>query len=270
MLRDSTNGRGMSTASTNGMTPHQGESDTSTASDPSTATLASEPLHASTGSEEVFAHPELQQFLFRVIIHSHSHFAWRNTYSEISRVIDTRQSGRWLIGTGMAIDGSAYEVTVQQGKWYARRLSADEAAVLGAVGESIQRGIQGNIDFETRRLVTLQEPELQLVSNAKGDRKLTGTIDFADASKQPVDHISLIYYCPIPEKQNATATYYQHFEGDRLPEGAVEISIALSDVGSPEYGGRFILDAYVPRPIASFYHVSNELVVTGDVFDQTQ
>jgi serine/threonine protein kinase len=214
-------------------------------------------------AEDYFAYKSLQKYLVGIFHSRKSQYAWRLTYSEIARTLDLEKRGTWLIGNGLTKDGNAYEITAQQGRWYPRKIPPEEAAELGVSGESTRNKLNYIMQFPTRKLVTLQKAELSITESA-GIQILNGRVYCTNKLPQKVEHLALVCLYPVPEEGNLTRRLYQHINSNIVRSGWLNVSIQLDQNANLEYGSRLFLEAYLARPTAGFFQISNELIITID------
>jgi len=210
-----------------------------------------------------FTHPALKEFMDKTIQDMHSKFAPRMLYTEIATTIERGQIGTWRIGAGLTRDGNAYEVVVRNQKWFSRRLPVEEATQAGLTGGRVSRTLNAMWELPEYPLAKLGEPSLRVVTDG-GGRRLVGTLHSNIDSLPEVEHLTLVFSTVSPEPgENQTRESFQHLRSGQLPDGVFPVDMPLDAGADLKYGGRFHLQAFLRRPKAGFFRVSNEWVWTG-------
>jgi hypothetical protein len=216
-----------------------------------------------------FEHQDLYKFLTEVVDDSRSDFMQRLLYTEIAATMQREHVGSWRIGSGMSRDGKAYVFEVKNTRWFARKLSDDEAREMGLAGNQWGRSIDVMWSMPVEQILQIDAAELRVATDVHGKRALLGTIRCkldgsrrADPSRR-VDYLSLVFSSPSAKQENATRDVYQYVRPERLPDGRFEVCIPVGPGQDAPRAGRFYFLAFLFEPKASFYRISNELVWTG-------
>jgi serine/threonine protein kinase len=214
--------------------------------------------------QPAFAHPELYEYLAARI---NSKYVLRMTYTEIATTMEQAQTGEWRIGAGMTRDGSAYEFSVRTGKWFARILSPEESRQKHILEKTVSRSVPGDWQLPALPLVTLRDARVRAEIDANGEKTLVGTIQCDRKAVQRVDHMQWAFICPVPDK-DAANNFFETIVSDEPPSGTLRIERKLGANVDLRLGGRFYIQAFVFRPQAGFYRISNELVWTNEAADK--
>jgi len=172
--------------------------------------------------------------------------------------------GSWRIGPGMSRDGKAYVFDVKNTRWFARKLSDDEARELGLSGNQWGRSIDVMWSMPVEQIMEIEAADARVETDAEGNRALVGTIRCKVDAPRRVDYLSLVLSTPSPEQgENVTREVYQYVRPERLPGETFQVRIPLDPGQDVPGAGRFYFQAFLFEPKASFYRISNELVWTG-------
>ena len=213
------------------------------------------------GPPPVFGHEDLHQFLTKTFKPMRTPQLWRMLYTEIATTIDRGQPGRpatWTIGGALTSDGKAYEIAVRAGEWFPRVVPPSEVAEKGLT-KGISRSVQTPWRMPVKELVRLSEPELRLVQGADGSHTLAGRIRCVADSEQPIEHLALVIEFPS-DKEDATNTLYQQYRITEIPSGWLEVKLGIDPAVNLKHAPRIYLQAFLARPAAGFFRISNELL----------
>jgi hypothetical protein len=211
-----------------------------------------------------FTHADLYRTLTQVVDDSRSDFMQRLLYTEIATAVEREQVGSWRIGSAMARDARAYEFSVRNAQWFARRLSPAEAQRMGLAAGSWGRTLNVPWTPPVNQIVTIDSVDVRIEANADGRPVLAGHIQCRSGRPQRVDYLCLVFAYPSPVPgENVTRNIYQYVRPERMPDGLFEVHIPLARDSFAPQGGRFYFQCFLFQPKASFYRISNELVWMG-------
>jgi len=219
----------------------------------------SAPSAAPAQQQPVYAFEDLRDFLFSRVKTSRGRYAERMLYTEIATTLENGQTGTWEIGTGMTVDGRAYEIAVRQGAWFAKQLSAEEVAQRGIGPSNVVRTLDKLWKLPVCQLATLSQAEVRTATSKSGELAVIGRVYCQSGSSQPIEHLALVFECPSGNG-SAMADFYQHLHMLQLSSGWIEVFRPVHKKVDLEHGGRFFLMGFVGTPKAGFYRLSNELV----------
>jgi len=210
----------------------------------------------------MYAHKDLYDFLDTLMKDDDNEFVSRTLYTEIATTMDRGEQGRWLFGGGMSSDGKLYRVLVDDGKWFARVVPPEEAPLNMLQSASVSRSLRDVWIPPVRQLAVLEDPRLQVEPGTNGGRAmLTGYIRCVTDSTDWVEHLALFAETPTPgDTSVGIVGAPQYLRVNRLPVGLIQVSIELAPRADVRQGARLHLYAFLARPKAGFYRVSNELV----------
>jgi len=217
------------------------------------------PSAAPARQQPVYAFEDLRDFLFSKVRTSRGRYAERMLYTEIATTLENGQTGAWEIGTGMTVDGRAYEIAVRQGAWFAKQLSAEEVAQRGIGPANVVRTLDKLWKLPVCQLATLSQAEVRTATSKSGELAVIGRVYCQSGSSQPIEHLALVFECPSSDG-SAMADFYQHLHMLQLSSGWLEVFRPVNEKVGLEHGGRFFLMGFIGTPKAGFYRLSNELV----------
>ncbi len=233
------------------------------------------------GPPPVFTREDLHQFLVKTLKPTRTPQLWRMLYTEIATTVDREQVGTWRIGSAMTNDGNACEIVVRTGAWFPRFLTPREAAEIGLQPTGSSRNVTRLWRLPIKELVSLQQPELSVVEGAgketrppprldnrrnpaRGEaRRLVGRIRCVASDNQRIEHLALVMEFPS-NNQDAISTLYQQYRITELPSGWLEVDRELDATINVKHGTRLYLQAFLARPEAGFFRISNELLWTKE------
>ena len=218
------------------------------------------------GPPPIFTHEDLHQFLVKTLKPMRTPQLWRMLYTEIATSIDRGQPGRpatWLIGSGLTSDGKAYEIAVRTGGWFPRIVPPREAAEKGLKPKGTSRSVTQVWKLPVEELVSLRDPDLRVVQGTDGAHTLVGRIRCVANANQPIEHLALVIEFPS-DKEDATNTLYQQYRITELPSGWLEVKREIEPAVNLKHAPRIYLQAFLGRPEAGFFRISNELLWMRD------
>jgi hypothetical protein len=187
---------------------------------------------------------------------------WRMLYTEIATTIARGQPGRpatWVIGSALTSDGKAYEIAVRTGGWFPRIVPPHEAAEKGIQPRTLSRNVAQLWRLPVKELVSLGDPDLRVVPGPAGGHTLAGRIRCVSKSIQPIEHLALVIEFPS-DKVDATSTLYQHYRITEIPSGWLKVNLEIDPAVNLKHAPRLYLQAFLARPEAGFFRISNELL----------
>jgi serine/threonine protein kinase len=212
------------------------------------------PVNGLVKEEPFYEHKDLYDFLENTLRTSQGKYVLLLTYTEIAAVINSGRSGTWTIGAGKTKDDNAYEVSVKAGKWSWKKLSGLELMLVKR--DSISRSVPVGGEMPAEPLVSLAKPQLRVVRNAKGEQTLVGTIYCTRNTSKWVEHLTLWIQCKADKKEVMIVS----FDANELPRtGPIEVNYKPLLPANFEEGGRIYLEAFLCRPKAGLFRISNEL-----------
>ncbi len=218
------------------------------------------------GPPPAFAHEDLHQFLVNTLKPLRTPQLWRMLYTEIATTIEQGEPGRpatWGIGGGLTNDGKPYEIAVRTGGWFPRILPTHEAAEQGIGPATLSRNHTRIWRLPGNELVTLSDPELRFVNDADGNHILIGRIRCVAATRQSIEHLALVIEFPA-EKEDMTRRLYQQYRITEVPSGWLRVQLEINPAINLKHAPRMYLQAFVARPKAGFFRISNELLWIQD------
>jgi len=218
------------------------------------------------GFEPVFTHEDLHQFLVKTVKPMRTPQLWRMLYTEIATTIDRGQPGQpatWAIGSGLTSNGKAYEIAVRTGAWFPRVVPPQEAAEKGIQPRTLARNEAQVWHLPVNELVSLQDPDLRVVQGTRGGSTLVGRIRCVAKAKQPIEHLALVIEFPS-DKEDSTKRLYQQYRINELPSGWLEVKLEIHPSVNLKHAPRIYLQAFLARPEAGYFRISNELLWMKD------
>jgi serine/threonine protein kinase len=217
------------------------------------------------GPPPVFAHEDLHQFLTKTLKPMRTPQLWRMLYTEIATTIARGQPGRpatWVIGSTLTSDGKAYEIAVRTGGWFPRIVPPHEAAEKGIQPRTLSRNVAQLWRLPVKELVSLGEPDFRVMPGSDGGHTLVGRIRCVANVAQPIEHLALVIEFPS-DKEDAKNTLYQHYRITEIPSGWLKVKLEIDPAVNLKHAPRLYLQAFLARPEAGFFRISNELLWMG-------
>jgi hypothetical protein len=208
--------------------------------------------------EPAYEYKDVYEFLESTLRTSQGRYGLLLTYTEIAAVLRIGRSCTWTIGAGKTKDDNAYEITVEAGKWSSKKLSGLELILVKR--DSISRILPAGGDMPAEPLVVLGKPQLRVDTGAKGEQILVGSIPCTRHGNKWVEHLTLWMACKS-EKNELPIVVFDANEPPR--SGNIEINYKPRSPVNFEAGGRIYLEAFLCRPKAGLYRISNEVVWPG-------
>jgi hypothetical protein len=207
-----------------------------------------------------FSHPDLYERICDVTKEFPIEYFQGMLYTEIVTTMERGDYGEWAVGGDMTRDGEPRLFTVQTGTWFAKVLSAEEAAERGLGDGGMKRSLRTVWKLPVRQIVTLEDAQVGVVTDQDGSPTLTGVIHCAkQGTPTAVIFLGLVLQLPTPG-EDATREILQPIYSNDLSSGNIGVNLPTDPDSGLSFGGRFYLQAFLAEPDARFYRISNELM----------